>query len=179
MYETIVYDNFKTLVNKTGVFVLLDMESCFACSEYMKELKKYNKDGWTIVAMTKESSVDLFNSENIKPPITRLYVNDKIEWEMLGILYHTQIKELYNKISTFQFKNGSNKPVLSDVDFNVFKARHKPIDVQCIKVNEFLNVELLGQEVIARNGEYIVLYPDNTIEVIGESKFERLYEINE
>ncbi len=168
--ETIVYKNFINMKHKNGVFAILDMESCFACNQYMKEIKRYNKDNWTIVAMSEENSKEFFESEELKPPITRFYVDDVIEYEIGGILYDTQIKELYEVISSY-----SNGELGMPKDLNIRTAKPKPIEVQYFKTDRFLSLELIGQPITARKNEYVVLYPDNKIEVLTEIEFDRRF----
>jgi hypothetical protein len=172
-----MYANYNALVNKTGVFVLLDMESCFACSEYMKELKQYNTDGWTLVAMTEEDSADLMSKEQLKTPVTRLYVNDSIEWEALGILYATQLKKLYNAISVLKQTNTNGIEKTSSTDFKIVPGSQKSLSVECFKVNEFLHIEILGQDVIAREGQWVVLYKDNHVQVFDDDEFNRRFDV--
>jgi hypothetical protein len=173
--ETIVYENFKSIPNKTGIFALLNIESCFACNEYMKEIKQYNKNHWTIVALSDEDGDDLFEETGLKPPITRIYVNDRIEYEVGGVLYHKQIKDLFDRAATLGLVNDQGREIKAPQSFNVIEAKQRDIRVQAFQAQDFLNVELLGQEVIARKGQWIVLYPDNFIEVLDKEAYERRF----
>jgi hypothetical protein len=174
--EVILYDNFKDIKNKHGVFALLDMESCMSCSQYLKDLKKYNTSDWTIVAMTKENSEEMFLEESLRPPVTRVYNNNSIIEEMRGILYSLQIKKLYNAISKIA-NNSYNKNIkVASTDFKIGLAKQKNITVQCFLVKQILDVELLGQKIIAREGQWIVMYDDNKIEVLNDEDFIRRFE---
>ena len=169
--ETIVYNNFVKMNHKNGVFAILDMDSCFACNQYMKELKRFNKKGWTIVAMTDDNAKEFFDETGLRPPITRFYVDDHIEHEIGGILYDTQVADIYELIASY-----SNGEVKAPKDFNIRKAVTKTLNVQYFYTDKFLNLELLGQNVTARKNEYIVLYPDNVIDVLSELEFKRRFE---
>lgn len=169
--ETVVYNNFVDMKNKNGVFAILDLDSCFACNQFMKEIKRYNKDNWTIIAMSEENTKEFFEETGLKPPITRFYLNDVIEYEVGGILYDTQIKELYDVIASY-----SKGEIKAPSDFDVRTAKQKPIEVQYFYTDKFLSLELIGQQITARKDEYIVLYPDNRIEVLTSIEFNRRFE---
>lgn len=171
--EVIIYSNFINIKNKTGVYCLVDMESCMSCSQYMKDLKKYNISDWTIVAMTEENSKKLFEDEGLKPPITRVYNNGSIVEEIRGILYSAQIKKIYNCLYSII---GSNNKI-STMSFSTLSAKQKSINIQCFKVKKILDVEILGQKVLAREGQWIVMYDDNKLEVLDDIDFNRRFEL--
>tara|TARA_R110001592_G_C13078987_1_gene742476 strand:- start:408 stop:926 length:519 start_codon:yes stop_codon:yes gene_type:complete len=169
--ETIVYSNFVNMNHKNGVFAILDIESCFACNQYMKELKRYNKDTWTIIAMSEENTKEFFEDTGLRPPLTRFYVDDKIEYEIGGILYDTQVADLYQLIASY-----SKGEIPGTKDFNIQNAKTRSLKVQYFQTDKFLNLELLGQNITARKDEFIVLYPDNRIDVLTEIEFDRRFE---
>ncbi len=174
--ETLVYSNFKDLKGKNGIYAILDLDSCFACNEYMKEIKKYNKDHWTIIAMSEENTKEFIDTEGLKPPITRIYVNDKIEYEVEGILYPKQMNTLYEEASKHGLVNLSGKEIKTQRDFNVITSKQKHINVQAFQCKHYLNIELIGQEVIAKKNQWIVMYPDNHIEVLNDDAYMRRFE---
>jgi hypothetical protein len=174
--ETLVYSNFKELKGKNGIYAILDLDSCFACNEYMKELKKYDKDHWTIVAMSEENTLEFIEEEGIKPPITRIYINDRVLYEVGGVLYPKQIATLYEEASKYGLVNLKGQKLKTQQDFNVIQATQKQVDIQAFKCNDYLNIDLLGQEVIARKNQWIVMYPDNHIEVLDDDAYMRRFE---
>ena len=123
--------------------------------------------------MTESDVEELFQEINQKVPLTRIYLNNKIEYEVGGVLYHSQVKDLFAKAAEFGLVNENGKKIKSEQSFNVIQAKQKDINVQAFQASDFLNVELLGQEVIARKGQWIVLYPDNHIEVLDDTQFIR------
>jgi len=173
--ETIMYANYNELESKTGVFAFLDMETCFACSEYLKELKGKNLEYWTIVVM-QEDEAKHFNEMGFNLPLTRLYNNDKLEIEIAGVLFETQLLKLYNRISTLIGTNTNGLELSSLNDIKTGVATAKPMTVQYFKATEFINVELLGEEIIARKGQYVVMYKSTKIEVLDDEEFHRRFE---
>ena len=173
--ETILYSNFVNIPNKHGIYALLNIESCFACNEYMKEIKQYNKNHWTIVALSDEDGEELFTETKLKPPITRIYVNNRVEYEIGGVLFHTQIRELFNKAAEFQLVNEHGQELKTEKSFEVIEVKQKDITVQAFQANDFLNVELMGKDVIARKGQWIILYPDLFVEVIDAEDYSRRF----
>lgn len=174
--ETLVYNNFKELKGKNGIYAILDLDSCFTCNEYMKELKKYNKDHWTIIAMSEENTKEFIEEEGLKPPITRIYINDRVKYEIEGVLYSKQVSSLYEQASKYGLINLKGQKMQTQQDFNVISARQKDITIQAFKCIDYLNIDLLGQEVIARKNQWIVMYPDNHIEVLDNEDYERRFE---
>lgn len=173
--EVLMYSGFEELKNKNGVFAFLEMETCFTCNEYLKELKSYNTGMWTIIVIDKEVRKE-FEKENLTIPLTRIYKDNKIVHEIGGILYSTQINKIFNKISLLFSENNKNQKILDLSKIKVEKAKTKIQEVQYFRVDEILNVEILGKEIIARKGDYVVLFPDSHIEVFKEKEFERFFE---
>tara|TARA_R110001592_G_scaffold212344_5_gene464630 strand:+ start:257 stop:784 length:528 start_codon:yes stop_codon:yes gene_type:complete len=174
--ETLVYSNFKNLTNKNGIYAILDLDSCFACNEYMKELKKYDKEHWTIIAMSEEDTLDFIETEGLKPPITRIYVNDRVQYEVGGVLYPKQIITLYEEASKYGLMNVKGQEMKTPLDFNIITARHKSVNVQSFQCKDYMSIDLLGQEVVARKNQWIVMYPDNHIEVLDTEAYMRRFE---
>lgn len=174
--ETLVYNNFKELKGKTGIYAILDLDSCFACNEYMKELKQYDKSHWTIIAMSEENALEFTKEEGLKPPITRIYVNDRVQYEIGGVLYPKQITHLYEEASKHGLMNVKGQEMKTQQNFNVISAQQKQVNIQAFRSNDYLNIDLLGQEVIAKQDQWIVMYPDNHIEVLSNDDYERRFE---
>lgn len=173
--ETIIYNNFVDIPKKDGIFALLNVESCFACSEFLKEIKHYNKEYWTIVALSDDDIENMTEAEKLNPPVTRIYVNNKIEYEVAGVLYDKQMRELFRKAASLGLVNEKGQQIKTEQSFNVRQMKQRAIDVQCMQATEYLNIELLGKEVIAKKGQWIILYPDNHIEVLDPEPFERRF----
>ena len=172
--DVILYENFELPI-ASGVYCFVNLEDCFACSEYIKELKKYDTTGWTVIGCTKEERVIIESDSSESFPITRLYVNNKIEYEISGILYFSQIQKLYNVISSFDLTNNNNLKITALNDYKIASTSQKTVNIQYFKVLDYLNVILLGKEIIAKKDQYVVMYPDGFIEVLSEEDFERRF----
>lgn len=172
--DVILFENFELPV-ASGVYCFVNLEDCFACSEYIKELKKYDTTGWSVIGCTKEERELIEKDSSETFPITRLYVNNKIEYEISGILYFSQIQNLYKVISSFDLTNNNNLKITALNDYKIASASQKTVNIQYFKVLDYLNVILLGKEIIAKKDQYVVMYPDGFIEVLMEEDFERRF----
>lgn len=171
----LMYKNFDP-INQNGVFCFLNMESCFACSEYMKELAQYDTKNWTMVILGDDDSED-FKSKGFTTPLTRIYVAGRIEHEVGGILYSSQVRDIYNKLASFSQVSSTGKPIAANTIPEVVVARHKQIEVSCLKATSFLSMNILGQDIEIRPNQYLVMYDDNKLEVLNEEDFNRRFEI--
>ena len=168
--QYLLYENIKDLPNLSGVYCYVMSDDCFVCSEFMKQLKMYDTKNWNAVVVSKEDREEL-KSMGLDVPLTRYYVNGKIEYEIQGILYPTQVRELYDVIQGNVMGNRK-------IPIPKFKTCvPKPDELDCFRATEFMNIDILGQNIEIRNGQWLVLHKDNKCEVINDEDFNRRYNL--
>jgi len=166
----LLYENIKDNPHLNGVFCYLDLERCFPCSEFMKEIKMYDTKDWNLVVMDENGRKEL-QSMGLDVPLTRYFVNGKIEYEIQGILYPTQIRELYDVIQGKVM--GTRKTKIPD--FRHCAPKNDVLD--CFRATEFMGLDILGQHIEIRNGQWLVLHKDNKCEVMTDEDFNRRYNL--
>jgi hypothetical protein len=91
-FETVIKENKKNIV-------FFRIESCGGCDFYLKEIKHNNIDtsDWYMVTIGMDE-ISYYLSLGIdKMPVTRIYRNDKVIWEKIGVLFNLQ----FNNLLTF------------------------------------------------------------------------------
>lgn len=174
--EQIMWWDFKKIPYKHGLYGFINGETCAACSEYLKKLKDLGglKAQMTLVFLMKEHMQEVLSSDGVTVPFTRIYNGgEEPIWEKQGILYATQLESLFAAWKTIDA--GGKFHTMSE--FDVFKAKTRVKEVQAFRANDYLNLDLAGRKVIAREGQFVVFWPDtNSFEVLNPEDFENRFE---
>ena len=174
--DTILWREFTAIKPKKGLFGFVNGESCAACEEYERRLKNLGslKSEMTLVLMMKPHQEEALAKDGVTVPFTRIYDGgeDPI-WEVQGILYSTQLESLFRAYKAVM----ENREFHSIDEFEVFSATAKPNEVQCFEAKEFLNMEISGRRVIARQGQFVVFWPETrSFEVLNPDEFADRFE---
>lgn len=169
--DTIMWREFKDMETKRGLFGFINGESCAACAEYLKQLKNLGslKSKMTIVLLMKPHMEEVLQTDGVSVPFTRIYDGkDEPIWEVQGILYSTQLESLFRSWN----KAETGEPIHTMDEFNVFSAKARPKEVKAFEAKSFLNIEIGGKNVIARQGQFVVWWPeDGGFEVLNPEEF--------
>lgn len=173
--DQILWPEFKAIKNKHGLYGFINGESCAACTEYLKALRNIGslKNKMVLVLLMKEHQEELLKADGVTVPLTRIY-SGGLEpiWEKEGVLYSTQIESLYKAYRTL----GTGKSFHTMDEFDVFKAVAKPSEVQAFVAKDYISLELLGKQVIARPNQVVVLHSSTgAIEVLDQTEFDSRY----
>ena len=174
--DQILFSEFEKLENKVGLFGFINGETCSACTQYLKQLKNLGdlRRELTLVLMMKHHMQKVLESDGVSVPFTRVYNGGQEPiWEVSGVLYSTQIESLYKAYKTLS--DGTSFHTMDE--FEVYKAKAKPLDVQAFDVKSYVNLRLLGKTVIARPGQVVVLWKDSgRLNVLDGPDFDAMFD---
>lgn len=152
-----------------GIYSFLELEHCFACNEYLKELKHIDTKTWTMVVLGDEEKKD-FIKTGASVPLTRLYVGGEIQYEHSGILYSKQVRDLYSAVETFV---DGGKILVPDIVL----AKPKNTNISCFQSKNGFSFTMFGKNIVLHQNEWLVIHDDNKLEILSEEDFDRRYEL--
>lgn len=157
----VTYSTYASMDDKNGVFAFLDLDTCFVCTEYLKELQKYDKSEWTIVACP-QTILEL------RTPTTIIFNNNKEVYRREGVLYSTQMREIYEILD-------GNTDKMANL-FTFTKAVTKSQEVQSMFFKSDANFKILGKEYNVKAGQWLVLWPDNKVDVYDNREYDNRFQ---
>ena len=174
--DTITYGEFEKMKPKVGLYGFVNAEHCSSCSEYLKNMKYLGslKKELTVVYLFKENQAKVKEQFNITVPFTRIYdgTEDPI-WEREGILYNAQFESLFKAYKSIR----THEPIHTMEEFKLFEAKQKPLKVQVFEATEYINLDICGKHIVAREGQMVVYWPNTTdIKVMDKEEFSSKFE---
>lgn len=155
----IMYNDYLKMEQKQGVFALLDLDGCFICDSFLKEIKNYDISTWTIVALSEKI-------QDVVTPTTIVYDNNKIVYSKSGLLFAKQMREIFE----FDKQEIVNNSVFVE-------ATTKKQNVQAMFIKSDSNITLLGKPYELKMGQWLVLWEDNKVDVYDNREFESRFEV--
>ena len=87
-----------------GIYVFV-VNDCRVCRDYLRELerRKLDTDNWNLFDCDKNLAYSMNNLHLEDMPMTRFYLAGKVIWERAGILYDTQLMDLFKATDGYEF----------------------------------------------------------------------------
>jgi hypothetical protein len=101
--NVILLSDFKKIEVKNKLYVFLNAESCRLCDSFISNISnKIDKDDWTFVLCRDEDEEWLYiNLAITHVPQTYLYKDNDILYQIGGMLFETQLKNIKQTIKKF------------------------------------------------------------------------------